>query len=173
MSLRLKILLGTAPAVVFLDQLSKALVVFGMAEGQRIPIIPSLFTLVHSRNPGAAFGSFAHLPDSVRLPFFIATSTIALIIILLYLLKLRDERKGVFFSLSLIVGGAIGNVIDRIFRGEVVDFLSLHWYDRWADWTAGPFHWRFRLEWPAFNIADSAISVGVIGLMILLSKKSP
>ena len=170
---RFKILLQTAPAVIGLDQLSKALVAARITEGGGIPLIPGFFTLVHTRNPGAAFGSFARLPDAVRLPFFYVTSGLALAVIFFYLIRLKDRRKGVFFSLSLVIGGALGNILDRIFRGEVVDFLSFHWYDRWADWTAGPFHARFKWEWPAFNLADAAITVGVVLLMILMTKPEP
>ncbi|MBI2082828.1 MAG: signal peptidase II [Deltaproteobacteria bacterium] len=171
MKARLKILALLCPLVVLFDQLTKFLIVLGLEIGGKISIIPGLFDIVHVRNPGAAFGSFSGLSDSVRLPFFFLTSAIALIVLLIYFFRTQEDQKSMFVCLSLILGGAIGNITDRIFRGEVVDFVSFHWYDQWLNLHLGSWQRRILLEWPAFNIADMAISVAAIWMMILMFKK--
>ena len=74
-----------------------------------------------------------------------------------YLISIKEKHRWQMFPVAMILGGALGNVSDRVFRGSVVDFLSFHWYD---------------LAWPSFNVADSAISVGVVGLMIAMMRES-
>ncbi len=140
-----------AVGILVLDQLSKLIIVRSLGLGQTIPVIPGLFNLVYVLNPGAAFGFLASLPDGVRNPFFILISVAAVVLIIVY--HARHLRSQVFASLALgmILGGAIGNLIDRLRYGMVVDFLDFY-LDRY--------------HWPAFNVADSAISVGV-GLMVL------
>ncbi len=133
--------------VIILDQITKFLVDINMALHQSIEIIPNFFNLTYIRNTGAAFGFLAGDRSSGRIAFFALFSILA-IGCLIYLLKnLRPGQKMTILSLSLILGGAIGNLIDRLRLGEVIDFLDVHWYD-----------WH----WPAFNIADSAITIGVI-----------
>lgn len=142
--------LMTSGMVIILDQITKYLVVKNMSLHQSIAIIPNFFNLTYLRNTGAAFGFLAGDRSLGRVLFFSLFSILA-IGFLIYLLKtLRSTQKITLLSLSLILGGAIGNLIDRLRLGEVIDFLDLHWYD-----------WH----WPAFNIADSTIT---IGLMILL-----
>jgi len=140
-----------AAGILILDQVSKLVVVRSLGLGQTIPVIPGLFNLVYVLNPGAAFGFLASLPDGVRNPFFILISVAAAVLIIVY--HARHLRSQVLASLALgmILGGAIGNLIDRLRYGMVVDFLDFY-LDRY--------------HWPAFNVADSAISVGV-GLMVL------
>jgi signal peptidase II len=134
-------------AILSLDQLTKVLVTKNLLYNQSIPVIKGIFyiTLIHNR--GAAFGILKN-----QVPLFIFTSIFA--IILIYL-NLRDKSQGKFYivSLALILAGALGNLIDRIFLGYVIDFLD------------------FRI-WPVFNVADSSISIGVIllGLSLLKSK---
>ncbi len=170
---RYKILASVAPVVFVLDQLTKLLIIGSVSPLERIAVIPGFFDIVQIRNPGAAFGAFARLSPEIRLPFFYLTSVVALGVLVAYFIRFREERRSVFFQLSLIVGGAVANVTDRIFRKEVVDFLSFHWYDRSVVWRIGGETLRFRLEWPAFNVADAAITVGAVGLMILLMRKDP
>lgn len=134
--------------------------------GSSVPVIPGIFDIVHTRNRGSAFGFMATFPDRVRIPFFLAVSTLALVCIVLYFLKSQEERKGTLVSLALILGGALGNIWDRIRLGEVIDFLSFHWYDASVQWSLGGWQVHFRLEWPAFNVADSAISIAVLWVMI-------
>lgn len=167
---KIKILSIVIPIIFVLDQASKHLIQAYIPIGASIPVIPDLFDIVHTRNRGAAFGFMANLPDSMRLPFFFIVSFLTLALITIYFFKLKEERKSVYFFLSLVIGGAIGNIWDRVFLGEVVDFLSFHWYDAIVHWDLAGYSISFRLEWPAFNIADSAISVAVAGMMISMLK---
>ena len=164
---KLKIMGAVIPAVFLIDQAVKRLVVSFMALGDFIPVVPGLFDIVHVRNRGAAFGFLAGLPDEMRVPFFLTVSLASLGLITLYFFRMNDDRKSVFVCLSLILGGACGNIWDRIFLGEVVDFLSFHWYDRSVTWRVMGHQIRMRLEWPAFNVADAAITVAVVSLLFL------
>lgn len=167
MKKRFKILFLLVPLVFALDQLIKLWIVTSLEPGAALPVLRGLFDIVHVTNRGAAFGLMAGLPDSVRAPFFHVTSCLALIAILIYYVRLDERSTGQFVGLSLILGGATGNIFDRIVRGEVIDFLSFHWYNRWA--TLG--FWHFKLEWPAFNVADMAISLSVFWLIAKSFKK--
>lgn len=141
---------GIAAAIIILDQLSKFIVQQKLDLGQIIPIIPSFFNLTYVLNPGAAFGFLSGASAAFRGPFFITISVLAVLFILYY--RSRHREIGVLPSvaLALILGGALGNLIDRLRLGMVVDFLD--------------FYYR-SYHWPAFNLADSAITVGV-ALMI-------
>lgn len=140
-----------AVAIILLDQATKQVIVRALRLGQGVPIIPGFFDIVFVMNPGAAFSFLATLPDSVRNPFFIIVSVTAVILIIVYHTRHLQQHALASLSLSLILGGAVGNLIDRLRYGMVVDFLLVHVY---------------QYHWPAFNVADSAISVGV-GLMLL------
>lgn len=142
--------------IIILDQITKFLVDINMSLHQSIEIIPNFFNLTYIRNTGAAFGFLAGDRSPGRLIFFALFSFIA-IGCLIYLLKsLRPGHKIAILSLSLILGGAIGNLIDRLRQGEVIDFLDVHWHN-----------WH----WPAFNIADSSITIGVILLFYQIIRK--
>lgn len=145
-----------AGAVAVLDQRSKSLIELNLRTGEIIPVVEGFFniTLVHNR--GAAFGLFGSLPDPWRGIVLSVTSTIALIFVAFLLTKDFRHNTSAHVALGMIVGGGIGNAIDRIQHGAVVDFL---------DCFIGSYHW------PAFNVADSAIFVGVVILLILGSKK--
>jgi len=140
-----------ALAIILLDQATKRVIVGTLQLGQGLPIIPGFFDLVFVLNPGAAFSFLATLPDSVRNPFFITISVTAVILILVYRTRHLQQHELASLSLALVLGGAIGNLIDRLRYGMVVDFLLVHVYE---------------YHWPAFNVADSAISLGVT-LMVL------
>ncbi len=140
-----------ALAVLFLDQASKLAIIRSLQLGQGVPVIPGFFDLVFVLNPGAAFGFLASLPERVRNPFFILVSVVAVILIVFYQTRSPRPHRLPCLALGLVLGGAVGNLVDRLRWGMVVDFLDVH---------VGPYHW------PAFNVADSAISVGV-SLMIL------
>ena len=114
-----------------------------------MPVIHGLFNLTYVRNKGAAFGILAD--SSIRMPFFITVSIVAMLGILWYIKQFREDQKLAILSLSLVFSGAFGNLIDRIRLGEVIDFLDVFW---------GRYHW------PAFNVADSAITIGVTLLFI-------
>jgi signal peptidase II len=110
----------------------------------------------YAENPGAAFGLFRNLPEGLRGPLFHLVSIGAVFLILHYFRKLNGTKKEAWAigGLPLVLGGAIGNYIDRLSRGFVIDFIDAHWKEDPS------------LAWPAFNIADSAIVVGVIMLFI-------
>ncbi len=114
-----------------------------------MPVVRGLFHLTYVRNKGAAFGILAD--NAIRIPFFITVSIIAMLGILWYIKRIRADQKLAQYALSLIFAGALGNLIDRIRLGEVIDFLDVFWQ---------------RYHWPAFNVADSAITIGVTLLFI-------
>jgi len=135
--------------VIVLDQVSKQLAEHYLVFHNPVPIIP-FFNLTLSYNTGAAF-SFLSEAGGWQRWFFIGLALLVSVVILFWLHKLTTQDKWVAIALSLVLGGAIGNVIDRVLFGHVIDFLHLY-YQQWS--------------WPIFNIADSAISVGVAILLI-------
>jgi signal peptidase II len=138
-------LLAIVTAVsLLLDQLTKLYVDARFELYESVPVIEGWFHLTYIRNRGAAFGILSS--GALRIPFFIAIATVALLAILWYLRSLRADQKLAAFALALIFSGALGNLIDRIRLGEVIDFLDVFWDHH---------------HWPAFNVADSAICVGV------------
>lgn len=146
-------MLITVPSVIIFDQWTKKLVLDRFKLGESLTIIDSFFALTYVRNMGAAFGVLHNAPAYFREPFFILVPILAMIIITAVLAKLKPEQLFSGIALSLIMGGAIGNLIDRVRLGYVVDFLDLHW--------------REVYHWPAFNVADSCIVVGVCYLFIM------
>ena len=116
-----------------------------------IEVIPGFFNLTHVRNTGGAFGILGGSRGGLGSFFFLAVSFIAIGTILFLFLKVKENEKTLALSFSFVLSGAIGNLIDRLRFGEVIDFLEFY---------ISSFHW------PSFNIADSAICVG-IGLMVL------
>ncbi len=142
--------LAIAALVLVLDQLTKAWILSRFRLGERMEVIPRLFDLTLVYNPGAAF-SFLANHDGWQRWFFIGIG-IAASAFILWLLARHPSQRLFAGALSLILGGAIGNVIDRFVHGQVVDFLLVHWRDRWY--------------FPAFNVADSAITVGAVLLIL-------
>jgi signal peptidase II len=138
------ILLVLTPLILVIDQLTKLYIDRTMQLYQSITVIDGLFNITYLRNKGAAFSFLSD--TSWRLPFFILATVIAIIAIMVAFKKLRDEQRFAAVSLTLILAGAVGNLIDRVRLGEVIDFLDVYWG---------------RHHWPAFNVADSAICVGV------------
>jgi signal peptidase II len=119
-----------------------------------ITVKPDYLRIRYAENSGAAWGLFRNLPESVRTPFFHVVSIVAIILILFYFRRLsvsdRSDRW-MLWGLPLVLGGAVGNYVDRLARGFVIDFIEAHWHDR--------------ATWPSFNVADMAICVGV-GLLL-------
>lgn len=147
------ILIPVVLFVVVSDQYTKHLVVQRFQPLELLPIIDGLFNLTLHYNKGAAFGLFHDLPDGIRQLTLWGVSGIAMVAVVYFLLfEFYQQRIGVL-SMSLILGGAIGNGIDRALLGKVVDFL---------DFYIGTYHW------PAFNVADIAISVGA-GLLVIIT----
>lgn len=133
-----------ALAGLVIDQFTKLYIDRSMHLYQSVPVIDGFFNIFYIRNKGAAFSFLSQA--SWRLPFFIAISTIAALVIIIAFSKLRDDQKMAQVSLAMIFSGAVGNLIDRIRLGEVIDFLDVYWQNH---------------HWPAFNVADSCICVGV------------
>jgi len=131
------------------DQLAKLYIDRSMQMFQSIPVIDGLFNITYVRNKGAAFSFLSHA--SWRLPFFIAISAVAAVVIVIAFNRLRSDQRLAQVSLAMIFSGAVGNLIDRVRRGEVVDFLDVYWRT---------------YHWPAFNVADSLICVGVALLAV-------
>ncbi|MCW5206118.1 signal peptidase II [Desulfobulbus sp. F5] len=134
------------------DQLTKLWVVESFALYDTTPVIPGVFNLTLLHNTGAAFGIMSGLPLLWRQVFFVGIATVALAVMVIMQRRMGGENPLYAISFGLISGGAIGNVIDRIKQGSVIDFLDFH---------LGTHHW------PAFNVADSGITVGV-GIFLLL-----
>ncbi len=128
--------------ILILDQFTKILTERLISQGSPIPVIPGVFDLVYVKNPGAAWGIMAG-----KGMLLLAISIIVLILMTVFIKKLTDGWMERYYAISFICAGIAGNSIDRIFRGSVVDFLDFH--------AANHYHW------PAFNVADSAICVGV------------
>jgi signal peptidase II len=135
--------------VVVIDQVSKWFVVENVPLYGKINLLPFL-DVTHIRNPGAAFGIFRELPESLRLPLFIVVLIAAVVVIVYFLSKTGKNDRLLVYSLSLILGGAIGNSVDRFRLRYVTDFIDFHWFGDPA------------LHWPPFNLSDSAITIGVI-----------
>lgn len=123
------------------DQFSKALVKYLLPVGHSLPVIPHVFYLTYIHNPGAAFGLFAY-----RTTFFVLATLVVIVLVLVLARYIPEHRRLLRLSMGLILGGAIGNLIDRLRYGLVVDFLDF----------------RF---WPVFNLADSAIVIGAFLLV--------
>jgi signal peptidase II len=134
-----------AVPVVALDQLTKLYIASHFSLYRTLPIIPNWIDLTYTLNPGAAFSLFATLPAALRRIFFLVLS-IAAIVVLLVMLTRSTTRAWSGFAFALILGGTIGNLIDRLVRGRVIDFIYFH-------------HDSF--SYPVFNLADSAITIGV------------
>ena len=148
------VLVTVTATIVMLDQVIKHIIHVSMSLHQSIPVIEGFFHLTYIRNPGAAFGIMAESSGAFRFAFFLVTSTIALVLLGLIFVGLpKDDWYG-HLSVAAIFGGAIGNLIDRIRFGEVIDFLDVFVQSH---------------HWPAFNVADSAISVGVVALILNFS----
>jgi signal peptidase II len=141
-----------ATLIVLCDRMTKWLVAEKIALSDSIDVIPGVFRLTHVQNQGAAFGLFADYPSEWKVAMLILFSVAALAVVSALLWKNGNAMNTTAIALSLVFGGALGNLWDRVVSGRVIDFL---------DFYVGSHHW------PAFNIADSAI---VVGALLLLSE---
>jgi len=150
----LSLMLGVLAA----DQLAKYIVVRTISRYQSITVIPGFMNLTHIRNRGAIFGFFSQ--DGGQLVSILLTlgSLFALCFVIFYFIKTPLEERSMLVSLSLILGGALGNLVDRVFKGYVVDFVDFY---------------IKRSHWPSFNVADASISIGAILLIFILLKGKP
>ncbi len=141
--------------LVALDQITKIYVHANFGLGETFPVIQDIFHITYVRNIGAAFGIFREMPEGFRDAFFKSMPPIAMGIIVYMLKGVPNTDRWQVFALSAIFGGAVGNYIDRLRFGYVIDFLDVHYKDSWS--------------YPAFNVADSAIVGGVILLLVLMT----
>ncbi len=135
-----------------LDQASKSWVAAKIGLFQTVRVIPGFFNLTHVRNKGAIFGVFNHVRGNTIALFLTGLSILAFFLVLVYFFRTPPQQKLNRFTLALVMAGALGNQIDRIFRGTVVDFLE--------------FHVR-RFYWPTFNLADACVSAGAVLLIYI------
>ena len=147
MSHKIKLIGLTLTLILILDQGTKFIVDRTIPLHHSIPVIENIFNLTHIRNTGAAFGILAGRRGWVRSSFLLFFSLLAMGFIIVLLRRLPERENTLTIALSFILGGAMGNLIDRLLYGEVIDFLDFYWS---------------RYHWPAFNAADSFITVGVI-----------
>ena len=138
---------STALLIIFLDQLTKFFIKNNFQLNQSIPIIKNILHLTYVTNSGSAFGLFKGFNI-----FFILFSIIVIIVVFYYIRKIKENEKLLQLSIGLLLGGTIGNLIDRLVYGSVIDFID------------------FRI-WPVFNVADSAVTISIILLIILLWEK--
>ena len=155
MTPKVKRVAGLLIAIVLLDQVTKWFVDRSLPLYRSIPVIDGFFNLTYIRNTGAAFGILAGSAAAFRLPFLMIFSLLAIGFIIVMLRRLPERETGLITALAFILGGAIGNLIDRFAYGEVIDFLDFYWAN---------------YHWPAFNIADSFITVGVVITIYYLIK---
>lgn len=147
--------LGIAFIVVLLDQFTKTIIVGAFEHGQ-VREVTGYFNLVRAHNSGAAFSFLANAGGWQR--WFFVGLGVAACSMMLYMLRQHSGQKMFAWAITLIMGGAIGNVIDRLIHGHVIDFLDFHWA-----WLSGLFYGG---HFPAFNVADCAISLGATLLIL-------
>lgn len=147
----LRVLLPAAGVALLLDQASKLWITLTLPRGEEIPLIDSVFFLTHVRNPGASFSLFMIEDPTRRLLFFGGLSLLAIGVIVDFARRLEPGARAAALALGAILGGVVGNLIDRVAYGEVVDFLRVFLTRSYS--------------WPDFNFADSFIVCGVIYLV--------
>ncbi|MDQ1333478.1 MAG: signal peptidase [Thermodesulfobacteriota bacterium] len=146
-------MIGPALGVVILDQISKAMITGSLRLHESMPVIQGFFNLVHVRNRGMAFGLMNRSHADAAFWLLVGASCIAIGLLVFWFIRLKESDARMTLGLSLILGGAIGNLIDRLRFREVVDFLDVFW---------GTYHW------PAFNVADAAVTVGTFWVAVSL-----
>lgn len=171
MKTKYKIVMIMTTVILLFDQWTKVLILKTLPLGSKMVVWDHFFDLVHTRNKGAAFGILSDWISDYRDVFFYVLGGIAIFFLLHFLKTISNSRPWASLPVALVLGGALGNIFDRIFRGSVVDFLSLHWYDHEVDFSLFGYSLGFDLIWPAFNVADSAITVGVFWLVYEMSRQ--
>ncbi len=130
----------------------------GLADPRPYIVVNSFWQHRYTQNRGAAWGILSTAQEQFRVWFFYAVSLGAVIFIFVYYSRLKESQRYLQVALALVLGGALGNALDRILRGYVIDFIDWHWFD--PNWM------RPGLHWPTFNVADSGISVGLVLLFL-------
>lgn len=149
-------LAGVTIPVLILDQASKLYVASHLRLHQMIALVPHILDITYTLNPGAAFSLFVNLPPGLRVGILFAISALAVVILTILLGQARAVTANAV-AFALILGGALGNLIDRALRGRVIDFIYVHYYG---------------LSYPVFNLADSAITIGV-AIILIASLRNP
>ena len=144
-------------AVFLFDQLTKRIVSEGMVQHESIEVIPNLLNFTFINNRGAVFGLGSNVSSPYLSWLLSLLSILSLIVILVYFLRVSAANPKLYAGLALVLGGALGNLFDRLRNGFVVDFIDLHW---------------FNYHWPYFNVADSSICIGVGLLLLFMSIRS-
>ena len=147
-----RLVLLISSAIIILDQVTKTLICKTLPLHARVEVFADFLNIVHIRNPGIAFGMLKRFGSDYRVLSLACVSAVAVLLIVFLIAQVKDGRRLETYSLSLILGGAIGNLIDRFRLGEVIDFIDVHW--------------RSVYHWPAFNVADAAISVGIVVMVV-------
>jgi signal peptidase II len=149
---------GLLAGLVALDQLTKAVVVKLVPFYGNVSVVPGFFSISHIHNRGAIFGTFSQSPSPIVTIALAAASLFALVMVVVYFFRTPASQKGMKLALTLILAGALGNFIDRVLRGFVVDFLEFH---------------VKRAYFPTFNVADSCITLGALVLILILVVRRP
>jgi signal peptidase II len=155
-SRKLTILMPVLMVGLVLDQISKLLILQKLPLGGQVPLIPGLLNLVHVHNKGAAFGLLSGWSAEFAWLFFVATTALVLVVLGYMLWQLPEGQWVATLGYSLVLTGALGNLIDRVRLGEVVDFIDVYY---------GHYHW------PAFNVADSLVCVGAAILVWVIIRE--
>lgn len=156
--------------VLLLDQATKVAAHHWLRGVPPVEVVPGLFNLIYTRNPGGLFGYFGDLAQPWRGLLLTAMPLLAVGMIVHFIVRADDLLRSTRFGLALILGGALGNLLDRVVRGEVVDFLDVYASTpTLADWLVTRFGTS---HWPTFNVADSAIVCGA-GLLLLDIVRAP
>ena len=159
MSRKLSILLPILVVGLALDQVTKVLVMQKLPLGSQTPLIPDILNLVHIHNKGAAFGLLSGWSTQFTWLFFVITTALVLAVLGYMLWRLPDGHWTATLGYSLVLTGALGNLIDRVRLGKVVDFIDVYW---------GRYHW------PAFNVADSLVCLGAAVLVwVIIREENP
>ncbi|KPV40634.1 hypothetical protein AN478_05545 [Thiohalorhabdus denitrificans] len=145
-----------AGVILVADQVTKILVQAALAPGAGVVLVPDLLNLVHAHNRGVAFGMLSGL-GGWQVPLLAAVTGVVIVVLGVWLFRLGRTEAGTRLALGLIIGGALGNLIDRVRLGYVVDFVDVHWQEVY--------------HYPAFNVADSAITVGAVVLVGVLIRE--
>ena len=149
--LKLKLFVPIFALTCAIDQWTKQWILERFSYGEQRTIIPGFFNLTHVRNPGGAFSFLATLPEEIRQAFFLGTGLLAIVLLLIFLRRIEPRDGLAATAIGGVLGGAIGNLMDRLRYGEVVDFLDFRLIGGYV--------------WPTFNMADCWIVVGVALLM--------
>jgi signal peptidase II len=144
------ILTGVALLVAALDQFTKFLILRSLSLNESVSLCPNLLYLTHTRNSGTAFGLMADMEAFVRIPFFVAITALAGFIVYFYQRFIPPERHVTRAALGLVWGGALGNFVDRMMYGKVIDFIDMRYQG---------------FQWYQFNLADTCITIGLLYLL--------